>query len=103
MTGLREVQDQAWLNKIAQGFNTIDVHADIDRTRAELDEFQRAVDHGDSLDDQVEELADVVIFVAGLAQMIGADLQLAVAKKLQVNAGRRYLTDPVTGRRTKEA
>jgi hypothetical protein len=36
------------------------------------------------------ELADVMIFLAGLAEMTGTDLQAEVLAKLAVNEGRTY-------------
>jgi NTP pyrophosphatase (non-canonical NTP hydrolase) len=41
-----------------------------------------------------EELADVLIYVACLAEMTGIELGAAVARKLQVNEARQYRRDP---------
>lgn len=40
------------------------------------------------------ELADVVIFVAGLAEILGIDLAAEVDRKLAINAERRYVRLP---------
>ena len=44
--------------------------------------------------DVAEELADIAIFLFGLAEMVGADLQEAVEAKLAVNAARMYTRLP---------
>jgi NTP pyrophosphatase (non-canonical NTP hydrolase) len=41
-------------------------------------------------EDVGEELADVAIYLLGLAEMLGVDLQDAVEAKLATNAGRTY-------------
>ncbi|WP_188189530.1 MazG-like family protein [Nonomuraea sp. SYSU D8015] len=92
MAILRLVQREAWANKVAKGFNTTDVALEFALTHAELSEaFEAYRKHPDKLG---EELADVVIFVVGLAEMTGVNLDAAVEAKLAKNAMRRYVRGP---------
>lgn len=85
---IREVQRRAYANKVAKGFNTTDVPMEFGLTMEELGEAfsawrkQRA--------DLGGELADVLIFVAGLAEITGVDLQAEVGRKLALNEARAY-------------
>lgn len=85
---IRLAQKLAWANKIDKGFNTTDVPLEFCLLNSEVSEAFDAWRRGRA--DVAEELADIVIFVFGLAQMIGADLQEAVEAKIAVNASRRY-------------
>jgi NTP pyrophosphatase (non-canonical NTP hydrolase) len=85
------VQQLAWQNKIAKGFNTSDVALEFGLLTAEVGEAftawrKRQADLG-------EELADVLIYVACLAEMTGVDLASEVSAKLAKNAARRYERD----------
>jgi len=85
---LRRVQQEAWDNKLAHGFNTTDVPADLKRLHREVDEAEEAWQGGG--ENFGSELADGVIFLAGLAQTAGLDLGAEVKRKLAVNSERRY-------------
>jgi NTP pyrophosphatase (non-canonical NTP hydrolase) len=89
--GLGYVQQEAWDNKLRHGFNTTDVPLEIAFLFSEaaevFDAWRRDGDIG-------AELADVVIFAAGLAQMTGVDLAAEVTTKLAVNAARAYKARP---------
>jgi hypothetical protein len=84
---LAAVQAAAWANKVAKGFSLTDVPLEFCLLQREASEafeaWRRQGDVG-------SELADVVIFAAGLAQILGIDLQAEVAAKLAVNAARTY-------------
>lgn len=86
---LAKVQAEAWANKLDKGFNTTDVLADARRINGEVTEFEQAHTAGD-LDAAALELADVVIYAAGLAEMIGVNLDHAVEQKLRINRQRTY-------------
>jgi NTP pyrophosphatase (non-canonical NTP hydrolase) len=88
---IRSVQQQAWDNKQAKGFNVSDVPLEFGLLTAEIGEAFTA--WRKRLPDFGEELADVLIYLAGLAQMTGIDLSGEVERKLAKNAARRYFTD----------
>jgi NTP pyrophosphatase (non-canonical NTP hydrolase) len=87
MPDLKAIQDEAWRNKVQKGFNTTDPAVDFGLLTAEVSEAFIAWYRGE---DVAEELADVVIYAAGLATMLGIRLDEAVADKLRINAARRY-------------
>lgn len=85
---LREIQHRAWDNKVTKGFNTTDVPMEFGLTMEELGEAFSAWRKGKR--DLGGELADVVIFLCGLAEMNAIDLQAQVEVKLILNEQRRY-------------
>ena len=85
---VREIQRRAYGNKIAKGFNTTDVPMEFGLTMEELGEAFSAWRKGNR--DLGGELADVVIFLAGLAEITGVDLQAEVERKLALNEARAY-------------
>lgn len=88
---IRVVQEKAWANKEAKGFNTTDVALEFGLLTAEVGEAFTAWRRG--LADFGEELADVAIYLACLAQMTGIDLDGEVERKLAMNTARVYERD----------
>jgi NTP pyrophosphatase (non-canonical NTP hydrolase) len=86
---IRSVQQQAWANKQVKGFNTADIALEFGLLTAEVSEAFTA--WRNQLPDFGEELADVLIYLAGLAQMAGIDLSEEVERKLAKNADRVYV------------
>jgi NTP pyrophosphatase (non-canonical NTP hydrolase) len=85
---LRDIQREAWANKLAKGFNTTDVPLEFCLLVEEVGEASNACRK--NLLDFPTELADVLIFLVSIAEMTGVDLQDAVEAKLAQNAGRTY-------------
>ena len=85
---IRLAQKHAWQNKLAKGFNTTDVPLEFCLLNSEVAEAFDAWRR--DRPDVVEELADIAIFLFGLAEMVGADLQEAVEAKLALNEVRVY-------------
>jgi NTP pyrophosphatase (non-canonical NTP hydrolase) len=85
---IRSAQKLAWENKLAKGFNTTDVPLEFCLLNGEVAEAFDAWRKGQP--QAAEELADVAIYLLGLAEMTGADLQEAVEAKLAVNEARVY-------------
>jgi hypothetical protein len=85
---IRSAQKLAWGNKVAKGFNTTNVPLEFCLLSGEVAEAFDSWRKGRS--DVAEELADAAIFLVGLAEMIGADLQEAVEAKLAANEARVY-------------
>jgi NTP pyrophosphatase (non-canonical NTP hydrolase) len=85
---LKTAQEIAWQNKLAKRFNTTDVPMEFCLLSGELAEAFTAWREGRP--ELAEELADTAIYLLGLAEMVGADLQEAVEAKLAVNEARVY-------------
>lgn len=85
---MRSAQKLAWRNKLAKGFNTTDIPLEFCLLTGEVAEAFDAWRKGRP--EVAEELADIAIFLLGLAEMVGADLQDAVETKLAVNEARAY-------------
>jgi NTP pyrophosphatase (non-canonical NTP hydrolase) len=85
---IRSAQQRAWQNKVAKGFNTTDVPLEFCLLQGEmaeaLDAWRKGRDH------LGEELADVAIYLLGLAEMTGVDLQNEIEAKMAKNAARVY-------------
>lgn len=86
------VQAAAWQNKIDKGFNTTDVPREFRYLIREIDEAITA--WLNDLPDLDLELADILLFLVALAQMLGVDLQDAVQRKLAINVARTYIRGP---------
>ncbi|HEY2579953.1 MAG TPA: hypothetical protein VGI74_26870 [Streptosporangiaceae bacterium] len=85
---IRSAQKFAWENKLAKGFNTTDIPLEFCLLGGEVAEAFDAWRKGRP--QVAEELADVAIYLLGLAEMAGADLQDAVEAKLAMNEARMY-------------
>ena len=88
---IRSAQKLAWENKTAKGFNTTDVPLEFGLLTAELGEAFTA--WRKRLPDFGEELADVFLYLAALAEMNGIDLDTEVERKITKNAKRVYRSD----------
>ena len=75
-------------NKRNKGFNITDVPLELCLLQGEIAEFFQAWRRQRA--DMGEELADIAIYVFGLAGIIGVDLQEEIDRKIHKNAGRRY-------------
>jgi len=95
-----EVQRRAWENKLSKGFNVEDVPYEFGLLNAEVGEAFTAWRHDQS--DFGSELADVLIYLTGLAEMTGVDLAREVERKLAVNERRTYRSGP-SGSKVKES
>lgn len=85
---IRSAQARAWANKVAKGFNTTEVPLEFCLLQGEIAEAFEAWRTG--REDVGEELADVAIYLLGLAEMTGVDLQDQVEAKMAKNATRTY-------------
>jgi len=93
---VRQMQAAAWANKTVKGFNTVDVALEFGLLHGELAEAFDAW-RRNQVSLMAGELADVAIYLFGLAEMVGVDLQDEIAFKLAVNANRRYRRDAASG------
>jgi NTP pyrophosphatase (non-canonical NTP hydrolase) len=88
---IRSAQKLAWENKTAKGFNTTDVPLEFGLLTAEIGEAFTA--WRKRLPDFGEELADVFLYLAALAEMNGIDLDTEIERKITKNAKRVYRPD----------
>lgn len=84
-----DVQKRVFLNKVNHGFNTTDVPKEFCLLYGEVAEAFEAWKHHSGLD---LELADVAIYLLGLAEITGIDLGEAIDKKMAINEHRTYKT-----------
>ena len=78
----------AWENKVAKGFNTTNVPLEFCLLQGEMAEAFDAWRKG--REEFGEELVDVAIYLLGLAEMTGIDLQDEIEAKMTKNAARVY-------------
>ena len=86
---IRELQKRAYQNKLNHGFDTTNVYREFCLLNGEVAEACEA--YIKKWDNLGEELADVAIYLVGLSQMVGIDLQTEVEKKLAINEKRKYV------------
>ena len=85
---LKEVQKEIWQNKIDKGFNITDVNKEFCLLYGEVGESYEA--WRKKKDDLGEELADIAIYLMGLSEMLGVDLEKEIEKKVSKNKKRVY-------------
>lgn len=86
---LKEMQQKVYENKLKHGFNTTNVEREFCFLEGELSEaFEAYIKKHDNLG---EELADTAIYLLGLSEMLGINLQEEVEKKMKINENREYV------------
>lgn len=85
---MKEVQQQIWQNKLNKGFNTTDVNKEFCFLYGEVGEAYEA--WRKKKDDLGEELADIAIYLMGLSEMLGFDLEEEIKNKISKNEKRVY-------------
>lgn len=94
---MKEIQKQIWQNKINKGFNTTDVNKEFCLLYGEVSEAYEA--YRKKKDDLGEELADIAIYLMGISEMLGFDLEDQILSKVSKNEKRVYKNiDGVTTR-----
>lgn len=85
---IREMQAEAYTNKLEKGFNVTDVNKEFCLLYGEVAE---AYDAWRKKKESVgEELAEVMIYLLGISEIIGVDLQSEMENKIVINRNRRY-------------
>ena len=90
MIDLQQLQKEAYQNKLDKGFNTTDVAMEFCRAHEELSEAFKKYNQDE--EGVGEELADVAIFLLGISEIMGFDLQAELLKKIEKNKKRKYTT-----------
>jgi NTP pyrophosphatase (non-canonical NTP hydrolase) len=89
MIDLKELQKEVARNKIEKGFNTTDMALDFCRAHEELSEaFSKFNKNQDGV---AEEFADVAIFLLGMCEQLGYDLEYEIVRKVEINKNRKYI------------
>ncbi len=88
MSSLESLQKRAFENKVQKGFNVANVEKEFCLTYAEMAEAYEAWLKKEG--DVGEELADVLIYLLGLSEMVGVNLGEEVEKKMEKNERRVY-------------
>ena len=89
MVDLKALQKAVYDNKVAHGWNVTDMCREFCQMETEVSEaFQAYFD--EPREHFAEELADVMIYLLGMAEIAGVDLEEALLKKIEKNRHRRY-------------
>lgn len=88
MIDLKQKQKEVIQNKINHGFNTTDISMEFCLANGELGEAYIA--WLKKQDDVGEELADVAIYLLGIAEILNIDLEKEIKNKIEKNSKRIY-------------
>ncbi len=89
MIDLKTKQKEVFQNKINKGFPIDDINREFCYLYGEVAEAFDA--YRLKKDDLSEELADIVIFTLGIAEMLDIDLEDSLMKKIEKNNKRVYI------------
>ena len=92
MVELSKLQKEVYQNKINHGFNTTDISMEFCLANGELGEAYIA--WLKKKDDLGEEIADVAIYLLGISEILGIDLEKELLHKIEKNKNRVYKKDP---------
>lgn len=88
MLEFRQLQKDVYQNKVNHGFNVTDLNIEFCLAYGELGEAYSAwLKHKEDLG---EELADVVIYLMGISEILNIDLFTEIQNKIKKNAKRVY-------------
>ena len=83
-----DIQKAIYANKVAKGFNVTDIPMEFTYLYGEVGEaFESWRKKKDNLG---EELADVAIYLLGMAEILGIDLENEILQKMEKNIKRVY-------------
>jgi len=88
MNSIKKLQKQVYDNKVKKNFNVTNVDNDFLLLYGEVSEAYEA--YRKKLPDLGEELADIVIYVLGLSEILDIDLEKEVLAKIKKNKDREY-------------
>ena len=85
---LKELQKEIYQNKINKGFNTTDIAKEFCLLYGEVSEAYEA--YRKKKPDLNEELADIAIYLLGISEILGFDLEKEIENKVAINEKRVY-------------
>lgn len=100
MIDLKQLQKDIYKNKLNKGFNVTDVNKEFCLTYGEMAEAYEAWRKKQT--DVGEEIADVVIYLLGLSEILNVDLENEILKKVNKNKHRQYKIIDGVNTRVKE-
>jgi len=89
MIDLEELQKRVYRNKVTKKFNTTDIYMEFCYAYGELSEACDA--YIKKKDDLGEELADVVLYILGLSEILGINMEKELLSKIDKNEKREYI------------
>ena len=100
MIDLKQLQKDIYKNKLNKGFNVTDINKEFCLTYGEMAEAYEAWRKKQT--DVGEEIADVVIYLFGLSEILNVDLETEILKKVNKNKHRQYKIIDGVNTRVKE-
>ena len=100
MIDLKQIQKDVYQNKLDKGFNVTDINKEFCLTYGEIAEAYEA--WRKKKDDVGEEIADVVIYLLGLYEILNINLEIELLKKINKNKHREYQIIDGVNTRVKE-
>ena len=100
MIDLKQIQKEVYQNKLNKGFNVTDVNKEFCLTYGELAEVYEA--WRKKKEDLGEEIADILIYLLGLSEILNIDLETELLKKIEKNKYREYKVIDGVNTRVKE-
>lgn len=88
MVDLKNLQTQVYQNKIDHGFNIENIEFEFCMAYGEMAEAYQA--YLKNKEDLGEELADVAIYLLGISEILGIDLEQEILQKMEKNRKRIY-------------
>lgn len=88
MLSTKALQARIYQNKVAQGFDVSNIEKEVCLLHGELAEFYEA--YRKRLPTVGEELADVAIYLLGLAEILQVDIGREIDRKMNINEHRKY-------------
>ncbi len=91
MIDLKELQKEVMRNKLEKGFVVSNIAFEFCRAHEELSEaFSK---HNKKQPGVAEEFADVMIFILGMCETMGFDLEKELVRKIEINKKRKYIKE----------
>lgn len=85
---LKNIQKEIYQNKVEKGFNVTDISKEFCLLYGEVGEaYEAFLKERKNLP---EELADIAIYLLGLSEILGVNLEEEINKKVSINKNRKY-------------
>ncbi|MBO0487802.1 MazG-like family protein [Vagococcus fluvialis] len=91
MSDLKKYQNLVYENKVQKGFNVTNIETEFLLIYGEIAEAFEAYKKNE-MANLGEELADVAIYLLGLSEILGIDLNEEITKKIEINQNREYIS-----------